>query len=295
MFFSLVVPTINRKTYLINLLKSLEKQDFKNFEVIIIDQNPKDFLRKIITKWEKKLNIIYKNVKFKGACKARNFGTKFAKGKYIAYPDDDTEYPNETLSLVAKEFSIKDEADIILCNCLDQNLIKNHLIKKNKKVYLIESIYSLFKERIVTSQIFATKSCIDSYSQYIFDEMMGPGANSPFASNDETDFLLRALNSHKKIYINRNISIFHPTNCPGYKKSYYYGLGRFRLIQKHNLGLGFYFINIIFPIIKLVYTMDFRKTKSYIASAIGRSGITYNRKIFEKFLRKIDFRKRKKI
>ena len=42
MFFSLVVPTINRKTYLINLLRSLEKQDFKNFEVIIIDQNPRD-------------------------------------------------------------------------------------------------------------------------------------------------------------------------------------------------------------------------------------------------------------
>ena len=75
MFFSLIVPTINRKTYLINLLSSLEKQDFKNFEVIIIDQNPQDFLKIIISKWKKKLYIIYKNVSFKGASKARNFGT----------------------------------------------------------------------------------------------------------------------------------------------------------------------------------------------------------------------------
>ena len=109
MFFSLVVPTINRKTYLINFLKSLEKQDFKNFEVIIIDQNPVDYLKIIISTWKKKLNIIYKNVNFKGACKARNFGTKFARGNYIAYPDDDTEYAKETLSLVAKQFLIKDE------------------------------------------------------------------------------------------------------------------------------------------------------------------------------------------
>ena len=281
MFFSLIVPTINRKTYLINLFKSLEKQDFKNFEVIIIDQNPIDFLKTIISKWEKKLNIIYKNVSFKGACKARNFGTKFARGKYIAYPDDDTEYTKETLSLVAKEFLIQEKADIILSNCLDKNKIKTHLNKKNKRVYLIKSLYSLFKERIVTSQIFAKKSCIDSYTQYIFDEMMGPGANTPYASNDETDFLLRALKKNKKIYINRNISIFHPTSCPGYKKSYYYGLGRFRLIQKHNLGVIFYFINVFFPIIKLIYTMNFRKTKSYIVSAIGRSGITFNIERFD--------------
>ena len=108
--------------------------------------------------------------------------------------------------------------------------------------------------------------------------MMGPGANSPYASNDETDFLLRALNNHKKIYINRNIKIFHPTSYPDYQKSYYYGLGRFRLIQKHNLGVFLYFINIIFQIIKLIYTLNFKKTKSHIASAIGRSGITYKRK-----------------
>ena len=281
MFFSLIVPTINRKTYLINLLKSLEKQEYKNFEVIIIDQNPIDFLKIIISKWEKKLNIIYKNVSFKGACKARNFGTKFARGNCIAYPDDDTEYAKETLSLVAKEFLIQDEADIILCNCLDQNSIKNHQNKKNKKVYLIKTFYSLFKERIITSQIFAKRSCIDSYRKYIFDEMMGPGANSPYASNDETDFLLRALKNNKKIYINRNISIFHPTNCPGYKKSYYYGLGRFRLFRKHNLGVIFYILNLLFPIIKLIYTMDFKKTKSYIASAIGRTGIHFKKKRFD--------------
>ena len=50
---------------MINLFKSLEIQEFKNFEVIIIDQNPKEFLKIIISKWEKKLNIIYKNVSTK--------------------------------------------------------------------------------------------------------------------------------------------------------------------------------------------------------------------------------------
>ena len=274
MLFSLIVPTFNRKNLLIEFFKSLEKQDYKNFEVIIVDQNPINFLKNIISHWEKKINIIYKNVSFKGACKARNFGMKFANGKYIAFPDDDTEYAKDTLSLVAQEFLIRDSADMILCNCVDANKINRILEKKN--AYSINSIYGLLKERIVTSQIFATRSCLNSYISDLFDELMGPGSNSPYSSNDETDFLIRALKNKKKIYINRSIYIFHPTDYPKYKKAYYYGLGRFRLIQKHNLGLFFYLINIIQPIFKLIFTLDFKRTKSYIASSIGRAGIFFN-------------------
>ena len=276
MLFSLIVPTLKRKNLLINFFKSLEKQDYNNFEVIIIDQNPDNFLKIIISEWEKKINIIYKNVSFKGACKARNFGMQFASGNYIAFPDDDTEYAKDTLSLVAKEFLIRDSADMILCDCLDPNKIRKNLKKNNKNVYAIKSIYSLFKERIVTSQIFSTRSCIDSYNSYLFDDLMGPGANSPYSSNDETDFLIRALKNKKRIFINRNIYIFHPTDYPKYKKAYYYGLGRFKLIQKHNLGLFFYLINIIQPIFKLIFTLDFKRTKSYLASSIGRAGIFFN-------------------
>ena len=103
--------------------------------------------------------------------------------------------------------------------------------------------------------------------------MMGPGAFSPYASNDETDLLIRALKNKKKIYINRNIYIFHPTEYPNYLKAYQYGLGRFRLIQKHNLGFVFYLVNIIQPLLKLIFTFNYRKTKSFIASSLGRAGI----------------------
>ena len=272
MLFSLIIPTLERKNYLINLLKSLEKQELKNFEVIIIDQNPVDFLKKIIIEWEQKINIIYKNVNFKGACRARNYGAKFAKGKYIAFPDDDTEYPKETLKLIANEFKYINDSDILISDCLDKNMIKENFEKRNTRVYLIKSIFGLLKERIVTSQIFL-KNSFTSKSNDIFDEMMGPGACSPYASNDETDFLIRALKNKKKIYLNRNILIFHPTNYPNYKKAYYYGLGRFRLIQKHKLGIIFYLINIMQPILRLILTFNIRRTKSFIASSFGRAGI----------------------
>ena len=272
MLFSLIIPTLNRKKYLINLLKSLENQDLKNFEVIIIDQNPSDFLKDIISEWGRKIKIIYKNVNFKGACKARNYGAKFANGKYIAFPDDDTEYSKDALNLVAEGFECIYDADILITNCLDKKSSKANLKKINKRVFLIKSIYGLLKERIVTSQIFFKNSIFEKPS-YIFDEMMGPGACTPYASNDETDLLIRALKNKKKIYLNRNILVFHPTNYPHYQKAYLYGLGRFRLIQKHNLGISFYLINILQPVIRLIFSLKFKNTKSFIASSLGRAGI----------------------
>ena len=274
MLFSLVIPTLNRKKYLVKLLKSLDKQDFKDFEVIIVDQNPIDFLNKIINEWKKKLNIIYKNVNFKGACKARNYGAKFANGKFIAFPDDDTEYHKATLSLIANEFKYRNDSDILITHCLDNKNSKINFKKLNIRVYSIKSIYGLFKERIVTSQIFL-KNSIFGTSSFKFDEMMGPGACSPYASNDETDLLIRALKNKKKIYLNRNILVFHPTTYPNYKKAYRYGLGRFRLIQKHNLSMSFYLINILQPLIRLFFSLDLKRTKSFIASSIGRAGIHF--------------------
>ena len=153
------------------------------------------------------------------ACKARNYGAKFANGQYIAFPDDDTEYAKETLSLVEKEFKYRNDCDIIITNCLDKKNSKANFKKINKKVYVIKSLYGLLKERIVTSQIFFKNSFFANLS-YIFDEMMGPGACSPYASNDETDLLIRALKNKKKIYLNRNILIFHPTDYPHYQKRF---------------------------------------------------------------------------
>ena len=36
---SVVIPTLNRYTYLKDVLEDLEKQDYENFEVIVVDQS----------------------------------------------------------------------------------------------------------------------------------------------------------------------------------------------------------------------------------------------------------------
>lgn len=83
--FSVIVPTYNRHQNLFNLLSKLDKQTFKDFEIIIIDQS--DTTLSATDMSCKNINYIHTNIK--GATKARNTGAKLANGKILAFIDDD--------------------------------------------------------------------------------------------------------------------------------------------------------------------------------------------------------------
>jgi Glycosyltransferases, probably involved in cell wall biogenesis len=95
MKFSLIMATYGRSNEIENFLISLKNQTYKNFELIVIDQNDDDKAYKIIKKFQNDINIIYLKVSFKGLSKARNYGLNYASGQIIAFPDDDCEYPND--------------------------------------------------------------------------------------------------------------------------------------------------------------------------------------------------------
>lgn len=83
---TIVIPTLNRYSYLNNVLNDLEKQQYKNFEVIVCDQSEpidKDFYV------GRNLPLIVIEQKEKALWLARNESIKAAKGSFIALSDDD--------------------------------------------------------------------------------------------------------------------------------------------------------------------------------------------------------------
>jgi glycosyltransferase involved in cell wall biosynthesis len=86
-FVSVVIPTLNRYEYLKDVLEDLEKQDYKNFEVIIVDQsNPfqNDFYKKF------NLDIMLVQQTERALWLARNHAVEISKGEYILLFDDDS-------------------------------------------------------------------------------------------------------------------------------------------------------------------------------------------------------------
>ena len=88
---SIIIPYFNKKDYIHSTLNSVFKQTYKNFEILIIYDDPskKDLdLIKELKKKDKRIRLII-NKKNIGPGYSRNKGLDKAKGNYIAFLDSD--------------------------------------------------------------------------------------------------------------------------------------------------------------------------------------------------------------
>jgi FkbM family methyltransferase len=86
-FFSIVVATYERHGHLTELMETLTAQTFQNFEVIIIDQSAD--LWPDQGRYSSLLDLMYAHSKARGAVRSRNTGASYARGRVIAFTDDD--------------------------------------------------------------------------------------------------------------------------------------------------------------------------------------------------------------
>jgi glycosyltransferase involved in cell wall biosynthesis len=99
-FFSVIIPTFNRKAILTRALDSLIAQTVQNWEAIIIDDGSTDETLEYIADYLNEDNRIqYQPQKNTGAALAKNVGIKRAKGKFITFLDSDDAYTPIHLSV----------------------------------------------------------------------------------------------------------------------------------------------------------------------------------------------------
>lgn len=97
-FFKIIIPNYNNEKYLDNCLRSIIRQNFTDFFVVIIDDLSTDNSKEIIMDWTKKdkrIHSIFLNEK-KWNGGARNIGlnTNPIKSKYTLFIDSDDEFDN---------------------------------------------------------------------------------------------------------------------------------------------------------------------------------------------------------
>ncbi len=97
---SVVIPTYNEEKYIGDLLKSIKKQTYKNYEVIIGDYKSKDRTREIARKYGAKIASTNK----KGFSEGKNAGLKKAKGEIIAFIDADFTLSKRVFEEVVETF-----------------------------------------------------------------------------------------------------------------------------------------------------------------------------------------------
>ncbi len=98
MFFSIVVPVYNRPKEIGELLESLLHLDYKDFEVLIVEDGSSVSCERIVNHYKNTLDIRYFYQENQGQGFARNLGMNEARGDYFVLFDSDCIVPSHYLS-----------------------------------------------------------------------------------------------------------------------------------------------------------------------------------------------------
>ena len=137
---SIISAVYNSERYILRFLKSIQNQNFRDIEILLINDCSKDNSINIIEKYIKidKRIILIKNKKNKGTFISRNIGVLYSKGKYLVFPDPDDIISKNIFNACFK-FSEKNNYDIIKFNEYigNKKIIFNEINNKlgNKAIY----------------------------------------------------------------------------------------------------------------------------------------------------------------
>ncbi len=103
---SIILPVYNRAKIFIDTLESIKKQNFFDYEVIIVNDGSTDHVEKIWADYYEKINrprnYIFISQTNQGAPAARNRGAREARGEYLFFCDDDASLVPAALTKMLK-------------------------------------------------------------------------------------------------------------------------------------------------------------------------------------------------
>lgn len=223
---SIITPTYNRAPLLHRMIKSVQQQNFKQWELLIIDDGSTDETREVVGSI-KDSRIRYVYTSHTGAAKKRNLGLDLAQNENIIFLDSDDEVTKNWLELMWN--GVRDQKAEIVC-CAHK---RYNALGKLTDTIVPENIGNMFNGyNIVMSYISGTFLIEKKIIQAV------GGYDPNLASGQHTDLLIRLLPSlSNKTIVNiyEPLVLVHEHGGPRIRKDYEAlyqgGIG---MIKKHN-------------------------------------------------------------
>jgi len=124
---SIIIPTHNEEKEIFRCIKSLKKQTYKNFEIVIVDDGSIDNTLKIIKRFPKnnkkqKLRVLKQN--HQGPGLARNLGAEKARGEVLIFIDADMTFDKDYLKNLIKPI-LEDKKEKIIGTTHELEIVNN--------------------------------------------------------------------------------------------------------------------------------------------------------------------------
>jgi GT2 family glycosyltransferase len=260
--FDLVVATVGRVELLARFLDSLRGQTQQAFRVLVVDQNPDDRLRDVLTG----LDVVHLRSQ-PGLSRARNTALEHLTADIVAFPDDDCVYPPDLLDRVAARFARDPDLGGLTGRAADATGRSSASWRTDAATLTEQNLWN----RAISFTIFLRRSVVEAVGPY--DERLGLGSPEPWASGEEIDYLVRALRTGARIEYDPSLVVQHDVAVDDSSTGFRDGASVGYLLRKHGYPVRMRARMLARPVGGALVSLgrgDLARTRYYAASLRGR-------------------------
>lgn len=287
-YFSIIIPAYNSGETLKLLLDSLNDSNYRNFEVIVVDDGSTDKTLSVLSKFK-----VIKQ-RHQGAGAARNTGAKIARGEILVFVDSDVVLFKDTLSELVKSFK-KPKTQAII-GVYDKKPTNPSFFTHFKA--LRDFSYIMF-ERDPRYPIGGFGGWLSAIRKTVFQDLGGFNESYRGAGMEDYEFAWRLVKSTKiifnpKVRIKHHFPDFLSTVKNFYQRSYLWT----QLYMKHrkffssatnpreaiiaglaNLSTALFFLSLFFaflwPLFLVVFLSRLYLGKKFLVFALEEKGFLF--------------------
>ena len=201
---SVIIPVYNTGKLLNRMLQSIQKQSYKDLEIILINDGSTDESEQECKKAainDERIRYFYQENA--GVSSARNYGMKLAQGEYIAFLDSDDEIDKEYFErlLIACE-----NADIAVCSVIVESDDKKEISRFEMKDQILTSIQAL--NQLLTRKGINSGPCAKLFRKEIIEDLYFPDLKI----YEDVLFVKDAFKKAKKVSVINSVAYHYYQN-----------------------------------------------------------------------------------
>ena len=220
---SVVIPTKNSSRTLSDCLQSLVRQEYKSFEIIVVDAHSQDNTVEIAKKYTDKVFFEEGGTRASGC----NVGIKYAHGDIIAFTDDDCEVPKDWLKQIVSNF--EDETLDVLGGLAktpeDSSKIEKAFGAVLNDLLLITYSWDDWEKVIGCNSAYRKATLIDA-----------GGFRENLLTAEETELHFRLKQAGKRIRYLDSLFVLHNRRCTPrqfWKQQFRFGVGKGKWLRSN--------------------------------------------------------------
>lgn len=269
---SLVLATVGRTTDLDRCLESLAAQSSRDFEVLVVDQNPDDRLVSHVQR-ARVLGLAVRHLRLDrpSLSGARNLGIREAAGQVVGFPDDDCWYEPDVVEKVLGAFLASETLGGVCVNWAEQSAV--HGVPVTGEVLSLGAWRAYRGGDASSITLFLRTALLRELGG--FDERLGVGQR--FGAAEEIDLVLRFLGTGARIERFSEARVHHFYGAPPpqplsrlWRSARSRARGTGALYAKHQMSYWVVIRGVLAPIIRSLAVPSASSLTVGLATSLGR-------------------------